>query len=179
VGVIQHTPNPEETISALCSYLKPGGLLLIDHYPPNYPNTFARRLLRKYLLWQDSGEFSLRFCMRIVNLLWPIHQLAWKLFKLSTEKNIPLLPKIKSFLLRLSPIVDYHYAYPELGPNLLRTWAILDTHDTLTDVYKHLRSRDQIESALSSCGMEKIETIYAGNGIEARSFKPLTDKQKG
>jgi len=30
IGVIQHTPSPEETIVALCGYVKPGGLLVID-----------------------------------------------------------------------------------------------------------------------------------------------------
>src|SRR5262245_14526583 len=32
LGVIQHTPNPEYTIACLFEQLKPGGLLVIDHY---------------------------------------------------------------------------------------------------------------------------------------------------
>lgn len=171
IGAIQHTPDPEQTMTALCSYLKPGGLLLIDHYPPNYPITPLRRLLRAFLL-RHSSQYSLRFCTRMVNILWPIHQLLWKIFRASPFKHIPLLPKIRSLLLRISPVVDYHDAYPELGPQLLRTWALLDTHDTLTDVYKHLRSREQIEVHLLRCGMLQVETTLAGNGVEARARKP-------
>ena len=32
LGVLQHTPNPEESIRSLWNMLKPGGKLIIDHY---------------------------------------------------------------------------------------------------------------------------------------------------
>ena len=73
--------------------------------------------------------------------------------------------------LYISPVVDYQDAYPQLGPRLLRVWAILDTHDTLTDVYKHLRSAEEISNVLRQCGMSEIKTAYAGNGVEARARK--------
>ena len=171
IGVIQHTPDPEATMVALCSHLKPGGRLFIDHYPPNYPMTLSRRLLRRFLLTRSS-VYSLRFCTNLVGWLWPLHRLMWRIFRASPLGRLPLLPKVRSLFLRLSPLVDYHDAYPQLGAELLRTWALLDTHDTLTDVYKHLRSREQIETHLSRCGMETIETALAGNGIEARARKP-------
>ena len=43
IGVIQHTPNPEKTIEALSSYVKPGGVLVIDHYTHGYPETPSRK----------------------------------------------------------------------------------------------------------------------------------------
>jgi hypothetical protein len=53
---------------------------------------------------------------------------------------------------------------------------MLDTHDTLTDYYKHLRSTEEIEAALRTAGMVDIETAYAGNGVEARARKPSLTK---
>jgi 2-polyprenyl-3-methyl-5-hydroxy-6-metoxy-1,4-benzoquinol methylase len=50
LGVIQHTPNPEETIAELAKYIKPGASLVIDHYSYNYPATAPRRVLRQLLL---------------------------------------------------------------------------------------------------------------------------------
>ena len=35
LGVIQHTPSPEETIAALARYVRQGGTLAIDHYRPS------------------------------------------------------------------------------------------------------------------------------------------------
>jgi len=164
IGVIQHTPNPEETMAALCRQLKQGGMLVIDHYTYGYASTLSRRMLRALLL-KTPKTFSLDFCKTLTNLLWPLHKLFWKM------RTLPLFPRIRSYFIRLSPIVDYHDAYPQLGPERLRIWATLDTHDTLTDYYKHLRSADEIERALSAQGMIQIEAVYAGNGVEARAYR--------
>ena len=166
IGVIQHTPNPEKTIMVLCSYVKPGGLLVLDHYSYGYPITPLRRLLRFFLL-RRPGDFALRFCGTLVKALWPFHQLFWK------YRNLRGIRRLRPVFLSLSPVVDYHDAYLQLGPDLLRTWAILDLHDTVTDVFKHLRSAEEISTCLQECGMSNIETAYAGNGVEVRARKPI------
>ena len=73
-------------------------------------------------------------------------------------------------------MVDYQRSYPQLSPEMLRSWAMLDTHDTLTDHYKHLRSAKSIATTLAACGMEQIETAYAGNGVEARARRPAAGR---
>jgi SAM-dependent methyltransferase len=166
LGVIQHTPSPEETIEALCSHVKPGGLLVIDHYTKEYPLSLSRRALRSFLL-KRSERFGMSFCLTLVGVLWPAHQLLWRL------RGLRGFNKTRKYFLGYSPLVDYHDAYPKLGPQLLREWAILDTHDTLTDVYKHLRSKEEIEKHLKQCGMTDIEVTYGGNGVEARALKPV------
>ena len=166
IGVIQHTPNPEKTIDVLCGYVKPGGLLVIDHYSYGYPSTTSRKLLRKFLL-RTSPTFSIRFCRFMVWLLWPTHRFLWK------YRKHTFIRKLRNRFLKWSPVVDYHDAYAQLGPDLLYAWAMLDTHDTLTDYYKHMRSKEEIEAALRASGMDNIEVVYAGNGVEARARKPI------
>ena len=170
IGVIQHTPDPEVTIQKLCSYLKPGGLLLIDHYTYGYSQNFLRRWLRRFLL-KKPQEYALRFVHRLVRLLWPLHKLT---YRWSDNK---ILHKLRSLFVALSPIVDYQDAYPELGDKLLFEWALLDTHDTLSDYYKHLRSAEEIKEQLLLCGMLDIQIAYAGNGVEARARKPLPENK--
>lgn len=165
IGVIQHTPDPEATIRMLCSHVKPGGLLLIDHYTYGHPATPVRRWARSFLLGKDE-EYSMRSVQALVRLLWPLHQAVYK------RRDSQNGQRAISFLMRWSPVVDYHYAYAQLGGERLYEWALLDTHDTLTDRYKHFRSADEIESALHSIGMRNIQTAYAGNGVEARAWKP-------
>ena len=165
IGVIQHTANPEKTMAALCSQVKPGGLLVMDHYTYGYALTPSRRLLRSFLL-RTPSKFPLWFCKSLVALLWPLHQ------SLSKIRDQRIFGGLYRAFVFLSPIVDYHDAYPQLGANLLRTWAVLDTHDTLTDVHKHFRSAEEIVGCLRDCGMVDIETVYAGNGLEARARKP-------
>jgi 2-polyprenyl-3-methyl-5-hydroxy-6-metoxy-1,4-benzoquinol methylase len=162
VGVIQHTENPERTIETLCSHVRPAGLLVFDHYTHGYPVTPSRRFLRSLLIRVRNKTRVLRFCKTMVGALWPIHRLLWRYH----------LPHVRNTFLKISPVVDYHAAYPQLSSDILFAWAMLDTHDTLTDYYKHLRSREEIEACLRKCGMTDIETVYAGNGVEARARKP-------
>lgn len=164
IGVIQHTPNPEQTMDALCRQVRPGGLLVIDHYTYGYAATPARRLFRSLLL-KLPGKVALPFCSALTAIFWPFHRLFW------TLRKIPGFGRIRQWFLKTSPIVDYHDAYPQLGPDLLKIWATLDTHDTLTDYYKHLRSAEEISDHLLTRGMEDIETCYAGNGVEVRARK--------
>jgi SAM-dependent methyltransferase len=166
VGVIQHTPDSEKTIQTLCSYVKPGGLLVIDHYTYGYPDTPVRKGFRMILVHCPS-EYSLKIIKMVTSVFWPIHLLLWRYHQNS------VMQKLRQAFLYVSPIVDYHDAYPDLDENLLKLWALLDTHDTLTDVYKHLRSAEEIFSYLEKCGMTLIQTCYAGNGVEARAIKPL------
>lgn len=108
----------------------------------------------------------MRFVQHLVKLLWPLHRAVYK------RRDTKLGSRAISLLMRWSPVVDYHYAYSQLDKQRLYEWGVLDTHDTLTDRYKHFRSADEIEAALRSLGMTNIQTAYAGNGVEVRAWKP-------
>lgn len=164
VGVIQHTPSPEETMRVLCSYVRRGGLLLIDHYSFDYPVTPIRRQLRRYFAKKDKKR-SLWLVQRMVRTMWPLHILLYRM------RGIRAVARIRSTFLRWSPIVDYHDVYSAVGDRLLREWATLDTYDTLTDYYKHLRNADEIYDCLAKLGLIQIEVSYGGNGVEARAVK--------
>ena len=76
-------------------------------------------------------------------------------------------------LSRLSPVQYYYHAYPGLSDEQLREWALLDTHDSLTEWYKHFRSRGQIQRSLERLGLQEISCAYAGHCVEARGKRPL------
>ena len=50
-------------------------------------------------------------------------------------------------------------------------WAqnVLDTHDALTDFYKHTRTAGEIAQALRALGLVDVVATYGGNGVEARA----------
>lgn len=161
LGVIQHTPNPERTIQALYRHVRPGGWLVFDHYTYNalYYTKLApyfRMVMRR--LPPDRG---LVWSEYLVNRLLPVH------------KRLQRTRVLHFLFSRLSPVLCYYRAYPELNDQLQHEWALLDTHDGLTDWYKHFRTREQIERALKANGAAEITCSYGGIGVEARARKPV------
>ena len=67
-----------------------------------------------------------------------------------------------------------YYQHLPFGDDLQREWALLDTHDQLTDSYKHFRTKGQIRRTLERMGAESIWCEYGGNGVEARCRRPLS-----
>jgi SAM-dependent methyltransferase len=167
LGVIQHTPDPEKTLFSLARQLKPGGWLVVDHYTGKVLLKETQTVLRRFLL-SRSPEFTLRFCGALVGLLWPLHRYCWRIRATRSR----LLRLLRAAFLRLSPVFDYHPIYPQLEERLLHSWAVLDTHDALTDRYKHTRTLEEITAALGALGLSEITAAYGGNGVEARARKP-------
>jgi 2-polyprenyl-3-methyl-5-hydroxy-6-metoxy-1,4-benzoquinol methylase len=182
LGVIQHTPNPEATIATLAQYVKPGGMLAIDHYSYEYPYTFSRRILRQLLI-RLPATLSERVTHTLARVLLPLHKaLRSKKWLLGSKRrgvarlrHYLRIERLRHTLLKFSPLVDYYDGYPQLGDKLLEETMILDTHDTLTDYYKHFRSVEEIQYCLASLGLTEIEVYQGGNGVEARAKRPIQD----
>ncbi len=172
LGVLQHTPDPEASIRALAAKVKVGGRLVIDHYaPPRGLARFAapltpRALLRQVFIRMPAGS---RLAAAVTAAVLPFHRLLWREGALSRLARRALRP--------LSPLIDYYDRYPELGGERLAEWARLDTHDALTDRYKHLRSAEEIAAALRSAGLTAIEVTEGGNGVEARATRDAKGKR--
>lgn len=162
LGVIQHTPDPEETIACLYEQVKPGGTLVIDNYTHSLSwYTKTAPLFRRYLRHLSPQE-GLRRTEQMVNVLLPLHK-AVRHFRLG-----------QMLLSRISPVLCYYHAYPNLSDELQREWALLDTHDSLTAWYSHARTRRQVRRTLEQLDMQEIWCHYGGNGVEARGKRPLS-----
>ena len=168
LGMIQHTPSPEGAIEALANSVRPGGLVVVDHYLP-LPR--VKRLLRavtlrgilRQLLIRLPPRTSLRATDALVHALLPVHRMLWR--------HGPVADRVRAVWLRLSPLFDYYESYPELGEHLAE-WALLDTHDGLTDHYKHGRTPSELAEALRAAGLDVIDSRIGGNGAEARARRP-------
>ena len=162
LGVIQHTPNPEKTIEKLYEQVKFEGNLVIDHYTFDTSRlTKITSIILRPLIKRLSSKKRMNTIKFLVDIFFPLHK---------SIRNFPILQKIFS---RISPIITYFHIYPELNDNLQKEWSMLDTHDSLTDWYKHLRSRGQIKKILEKIKSTTIEVKFGGNGIEARCKRPL------
>lgn len=162
LGVVQHTKSPEETIESLYEQVKPGGSLVIDHYThmlSRYTKISAN-LLRP-ILKRLPAKQGMAVTEKITNAFFPLHRAA---------KHSRLAQVLLS---RISPLATYYHTIPELDDRQQYEWALLDTHDGLTDYYKRLRTGQQLRRALATLGAEDIHVAKGGNGIEVRCRRPV------
>jgi SAM-dependent methyltransferase len=159
LGVIQHTPNPEQTIERLYEQVRPGGWLVIDHYTATISEFTKSAFLFRLALTRLTPERGMIVSEWLVNTLLPVHKAV---------RNRPVLRRL---LTRVSPVLTYYHALP-LEDKLQREWALLDTHDSLTDKYKHFRTKGQIRRTLVRLGAQAIWCEHGGNGVEVRCRRP-------
>lgn len=166
LGVLQHTPDPEESIECLWRMVKPGGALVIDHYlwklrnvlPP--PFGIAEPIYRRLIL-SLPRRTRFRAVEAVTNFWFPLH---WACRESLLAQRL---------LRRVSPV---HFYYPDhqlRDRQMYYEWGLLDTHDATTDVYKHHRTPRQIQTLLERLGACEIAVAVAGNGVEAFCRKPL------
>jgi SAM-dependent methyltransferase len=167
LGVIQHTPDPESTIKQLYEQVKPGGYLVFDNYAHTLSFYTKLATLLRLVLKRLPPESGLKWTERVVNALFPLH------------KAVRNARPLQMLLSRVSPVISYFHAYPTLSDQLQYEWALLDTHDSLTDHFKHLRTRGQLQECLVELGALEIWCVDHGSNIEARCRKPLAPEGAG
>jgi SAM-dependent methyltransferase len=157
LGVVQHTPDPEDAIAALYEQVRPGGWLVVDHYSRRLQWWLSTAPLFRAVLKRLPDDRGLAATERLVDLLLPLHRRA--------GRGGPVLR-------RLSPVQAYYGKLP-LSDEAQREWAVLDTHDALRDWHKHFRTRAQIDDVLRGLGLEAVWCVESGNGVEARGRRPV------
>ena len=162
LGVVQHTPSPERTIASLSAQVRPGGWLVIDHYTHNLSDYTKTAPLVRQVFLRLSPESGMRGTEWLVDKLLPLH------------KRVRTVRVAQKLLSRISPVLSYYHVLPELPDEYQREWALLDTHDSLTDKYKHFRTEKQLRATFDSVGMDVTWAARAGNGIELRARKPAS-----
>jgi SAM-dependent methyltransferase len=160
LGVVQHTESPERAIGALYEQAGPGGTLVFDHYTYGLSSLgfflSTSPLVRAYFRRLPPDE-GLRYTEALVRRLWPLHSHG---------------RRYRTLLNRVSPVVTYFGVLDELSDEQQREWALLDTHDSLTDWFKRFRTRGSLERTLAQLGAADVVCTKAGNGVEARARRP-------
>jgi SAM-dependent methyltransferase len=160
LGVLQHTPSPEESVRALWTLVKPGGTLVIDHY--TWTVSLATKLAPLYRLAikRLAPDAARRVTDQLVELFFPLH---WAVRRVYIAQML---------LSRISPCLVYFRTYPNLSKEQHRDLCRLDTFDSLTDQYKHIRTVGEIHRLLAGLPLsEQVVASRGGNGVEARANK--------
>lgn len=155
LGVVQHTPDPERTIETLYQYVAPGGMLVIDHYAGGLGWALSLKPIYRAWLKRQPVERGLALSERLVDVFLPLHRRA------ASSRAL------QSILSRVSPVMHF-YGHTVATEEQQREWAMVMTHDALTDWYKHRRSVRSIRTTLEELGLVDVWCEPGGNGVEAR-----------
>lgn len=162
LGVLQHTPSPEASIASLAEHVATGGILVIDHY--------ASRPLISALGQYLTLGFPLREVLRRVEPETGLRAtIALSRLGDPVRKRTARYPLLDLAVSRLVPTASYYGKFPGLSDEQTREWNELDTHDGLTDWYKHRRSPDQIEAIVRGAGLSVVRCDRTRYGVEARA----------
>ena len=162
LGVIQHTPSPKKTIKALYDQVKPGGWLVVDQYVFSFSYfTQIVRIFFRLIIKHIEPNKAFQITNFLTDIFLPMH-------KIGRSSRL-----WQAIMRRLTPIISYYYDFPYLSEKLHKEWAYLDTHDNLTDYYKHFTTLKKMNNLFKNLGLENIQCLKAGNGVEAKGQKPL------
>ena len=165
LGVLQHTPSPEATILNLAAHVRPGGLLVIDHYAKGkgvkaITDKLTLAVPIRQILIRVKPSVGLRASAAITAFCDPI------------RKRTCRYRPVDRIAARLFPSICHYPSHSQLADDVVYRLNELDTHDAFTDRFKHRRSLREIHDFLDSQHFEAIEVREAGNGIEARCRVP-------
>ena len=160
LGVLQHTPSPEESIAALWRMVAPGGRLVIDHYTWTLSRLTKLTPFYRMILKRLPPARARRITDALVRVFFPLH---W-----AVRRVRPL----QTLLSRVSPCLAYCHIYPNLTRAQHQDWCRLDTYDELTDRFKRMRTAGQIRRALAALGATQIRAGRREHVVEATCRKP-------
>lgn len=159
IGVIQHTPDPQQSFKCLVKMLTSGGNIVIDCYP-----RFAwwkQMLLTKYWVRPFTKKIPsdklYKFCEAWVSFWWGVTGWAQKVTK-------------RRALSILLCIIDYR-GYYSLTDAMHKEWSILDTFDMLSPQYDYPKTIPEVQEWFKESNLKEVEVDFGYNGIEGRGNK--------
>lgn len=146
IGVIQHTPDPENSVRSLPRVLKPGGRLALTMYE----RTQFTKLHAKYLIrpvTRRLGKRTLLYTLKgLMPLLFPITEVAFR------------IPFAKRLFMHMIPVANY-VNETELSIGQRYHWALMETFDMLAPQYDQPQRESEVRQALEAEGIEAVERL--------------------
>ena len=147
IGVIQHTPDPSQSIRSLARLVRPGGQIGLWIYEADwksYVGTLGfKRLLRPWVSrWPRSRQLA--FSGALTRAFFPfVHVL----------RPLGILGKAG---MRLLPVAAGHLQDLPLTPEQLREWVLLDTFDMYASAYDQPQRYATVARVLADEGFTDI-----------------------
>ena len=153
-GVLQHTPDPEQSFKSLIQCVKPGGALVADVYRRSW----------KTLFW---GQYYLRVITRRIapDRLFPFVERYFNVVHAATGLLLPLSSHFSKIVSLLLGTADYRGMYP-MGADVMREWCLLDTFDKLSPTFDNPQTLGGVRRWFDTLDVSSFDVKPGYNGIE-------------
>lgn len=147
IGVIQHTPNPENSIRSIAEMVKSDGKVAVTIYERRkwWTMFFSKYWLRP-ITKRMSKETLLKVIKGIMPIAFPITDVLFR---------IPILGRFFIFVI---PIANYVHE-KQLNRKQRYAWAILDTFDMLSPQFDLPMTEEEASKVLIESGIEDISRL--------------------
>ena len=157
LGVLQHTPDPQNAFLSLPKMLKKDGRICVDYYEKSWKSA----LLPKYWLRPITKRIPKVFLFAMLKRITPLLLLV--------SRIIGAIPVVGRLISRAIPVVNYYGIYP-LSKQQHLEWSLLDTFDNLSPQYDNPQTRSSARLWMEKANLHHIEVLKAGH-IVARGQK--------
>ena len=152
LGVLQHTPDFEESVRALVRKARLGGEIVVDFY--EIRNLFTK-IHAKYLLRPISKRIDDE---KLLNL---IDRHADRLMRLYRGLGKMGLAPLRRFI----PVADFEGPYPKtLSEKQMREWVVLDTFDMMSPEHDHPQRIGSVAKMMERAGADVTFAGHVDNG---------------
>jgi SAM-dependent methyltransferase len=153
-GVLQHTPDPQESFRSLLRLLRPGGEFVADVYRRSWKTAF----------W---GQYYLRPLTRRIppEKLFPIIEKYFSVVHAVSGLLLPINNHMSKAVSLALGTADYRGDYP-VQRDLMREWCLLDTFDKLSPAFDKPQTLEEVRSWFDDLSIASFEVSPGYNGLE-------------
>ncbi|CAN5312819.1 hypothetical protein BH10ACI1_BH10ACI1_07040 [soil metagenome] len=144
IGVIQHTPSPENSLRSIAEMVKKDGEIAVTIYENRkwWTILYSKYWLRPFTK-RMSKETLLKAIKGVMPILFPITDILFR---------IPVLGKFFMFTI---PVANYVHE-KQLNRDQRYAWAILDTFDMLSPQFDLPMKKEEASKILTESGIGEI-----------------------
>jgi SAM-dependent methyltransferase len=143
IGVVQHTPNPKDTIVSALEMVTVGGEIGLWIYERDWKSYLGTTGF-KYALRPWTKQWSID---RLQSLSDGLERICWPLVKWSHDRGL-----VGKVVRRLLPVSSAHLHGASLREEDLRDWIRLDTFDMYSPSYDFPQRYDTVEAWIKDNG---------------------------
>ncbi len=153
-GVLQHTPDPEQSFRSLLPMVRHGGEFVSDVYRRSWKTWF----------W---GQYYLRVITRRIppERLFPLVERYFNIVHAATGLLLPVSSHFSKLVSLLLGTADYRGLYP-MRPEVMREWCLLDTFDKLSPTFDSPQTLADVRRWFDGAEVSSFDVRPGYNGIE-------------